>query len=603
MQKIKIQIQIQSFCCLLILVFNYQNCIGQDLLTFKDRSRLVPAYSYELHPEVRALEESFTKLPEIENPSFQALKEDWEYAPGNAKNGLRGNVSVMPVPVEKINLRHRILAPNSPLWYQKKIKVEEATILKFSADDGAQVFVNGELKDFYQNQAYHILLKPQNDSLDLKFRVLNNAMLGGLNWVGYTSKAEFDQYLKQQQQRNRLKSLITKIKLMESPPASFIEQVSGHIKANNQDKIDQLYDQFAAYPHLVIGPYLQNAKVDQMTVLWETDLAVKATFRWGTHPDTLSNEKILENNTTLHEVNLKDLQPNTTYYYQISSGKSLFPVYSFTTNHQKDSFTFSLWGDSQNGWEQFKQNIHGMLDYPTDFSVGVGDLVNNGGYEHKWYEFFQTAHPLISKVPTFLIPGNHDYDGFYNDLNPVYFKKYVRNPQRYNYFAWTYGNARFVALDPNDNFPLNIPKDSDQYRWFMNEIKSPEWNSATWHFIFVHQPPYGQSWQGYHGEDYLREMLDPVIEEAGIDFIISGHLHGYERLKRSVGEKTVYHVIVAGGGGPMGASTKSEYPAMDIVEEVFNFAIVEIDGDQLKFNVYKTNRQLLDRFEMKKLQQ
>ena len=575
------------------------NYLPPEHIQLKDRAQLTPAYNYAENEQVKMLIEMFEKLPLVQRPSYKKLS-NWKYAKGNASEGLQVTTEMMPEAGFEIKLRHRILAPNSPLWYHKKIKIDEPLVLKFGADDGAQVFINQQQKEFYKDKAYRVLIPATTDSVDIIIRVLNNAMLGGLNYVGVTSQKEFDQFLAAQAKRNQLEHLITKLRLMQKPPASAINTVKAALENNSKAAVDTAYRELKDYPHFTAGPYLQNMQHDAITILWETDVPSKATVRYGTNSNNLNKTKTINSNNLLNEVTMSDLQQGQTYYYQIDLNKSKSAIYSFQTASDKTKFQFAIWGDSQNGWLQFKQNIHAMLDYPIDFSVGVGDLVNNGGYEHKWYEFLHTAHPLISRVPTVLVPGNHDYDGFYNDLEPEYFKKYVRNPKRYNYFAWSYGNARFVTLDPNENFPLGIPEDSEQHQWLIKEIQSSEWQDATWHFILVHQPPYGKSWFGYHGEPYLRDILDPLIESAGIDFIISGHLHGYERLKRKVGDKTVYHVITAGGGGPMGEPTVSEFPQMDVVAEVFNFSHVEVNGNKIRFRTYKTDRQLLDEFELVK---
>jgi hypothetical protein len=245
----------------------------------------------------------------------------------------------------------------------------------------------------------------------------------------------------------------------------------------------------------------------------------------------------------------------------------------------------------------FHQNVNAMSRLPIAFTVGTGDLVEQGNHKTPWVRFFESLKPLAPHVPVMLVGGNHDYDGCFEDLHWVYFERYARNQPRPQYFAWTAGNARFVALDPNEHYPTGIPAGSEQHRWLMRELESPEWQRADWHFIFLHQPPFSQGWAEYHGDLPIRALFEPLIEKYKIDFIVVGHTHDYERWTRSYGRQKVHFLIVGGAGGGLEDEPMSAEPVMDKVIRRHHFGLFRIDGRRVIFEVIATDTRILDRLE------
>jgi hypothetical protein len=162
------------------------------------------------------------------------------------------------------------------------------------------------------------------------------------------------------------------------------------------------------------------------------------------------------------------------------------------------------------------------------------------------------------------------------------------------------GNARFIALDPNEHFPTGIPTGSAQHRWLMQELASDAWKKATWHFIFLHQPPFSQGWPEYHGDLPIRELLEPLIELHRIDFIVAGHTHDYERWTRIYGTQKVHFLIVGGAGGGLEDEPMSAEPVMDKVIRRHHFGLFQIDGQRVIFEAVATDTRVLDRFEATK---
>ena len=62
---------------------------------------------------------------------------------------------------------------------------------------------------------------------------------------------------------------------------------------------------------------------------------------------------------------------------------------------------------------------------------------------------------------------------------------------------------------------------SQQAEWLKEAVKEKEFLDAPYRVVIVHMPPFG----GWHGEKEIEEKFVPVLEQAGIDVMLCGHLH------------------------------------------------------------------------------
>ena len=265
----------------------------------------------------------------------------------------------------------------------------------------------------------------------------------------------------------------------------------------------------------------------------------------------------------------------------------------------QSAFSFTAWGDSQGGWDTFAKLVPHMAAWPDSFSIGLGDLVAHGIDETQWLSFTQCLQPLLDRQLIFPIVGNHDYDGYYNDLDPLLYKHYVLGDSTQNtYLWWTYQGAYFLALDPNETFPLGI--EGAQRTWLDDRLNSPEWQSANWRFILIHQPPYSQGWPDYHGDDFIREIVDSLAETRQIDFVLSGHSHDYERLTKTYGNQQTHFFILGGAGGGLEPPQSSDFPEMDTIIKKHHYARFEVAPERVTVSVYGLENELLDRWQGEK---
>lgn len=71
------------------------------------------------------------------------------------------------------------------------------------------------------------------------------------------------------------------------------------------------------------GPTVQNVAADSANITWSTNVPAGSTVRYGTDPNKLDRRAQESWGGTNHSVQVKGLQPDTTYYYQVVSGQGL----------------------------------------------------------------------------------------------------------------------------------------------------------------------------------------------------------------------------------------------------------------------------------------
>ncbi|WP_373397475.1 metallophosphoesterase family protein [Algoriphagus halophilus] len=128
----------------------------------------------------------------------------------------------------------------------------------------------------------------------------------------------------------------------------------------------------------------------------------------------------------------------------ISQGNSLFGPYEFQKPKAGDSVKLAIWADSQGGWDTFQEIAQGIESHKPDLSIGAGDLVNNGSEPWAFPRFLQELSWM--KTAQLLVPGNHDYDGFYEDLEPRLLPAIhstIRGTQLWNVPIRTCGDTQF----------------------------------------------------------------------------------------------------------------------------------------------------------------
>ena len=97
------------------------------------------------------------------------------------------------------------------------------------------------------------------------------------------------------------------------------------------------------------GPVVEKLTPDSVVVAWTTSAPSSSIVKYGTDTNNLSKTAQAEWGQQTHRVTVKDLQPNTIYYFRVQSGQAqgtgqdmssaVFPVMTETPGSQARLFT------------------------------------------------------------------------------------------------------------------------------------------------------------------------------------------------------------------------------------------------------------------------
>jgi len=241
------------------------------------------------------------------------------------------------------------------------------------------------------------------------------------------------------------------------------------------------------------------------------------------------------------ELTLSSLQPDTQYYYQFScqvDGSSGIVEGTFHTQRPPGTnFVFTVQADShldQNtSPELYANTLQNALADGPDFHVDLGDTFMTGKYRGDNPAELYLAQRyyfglLCRSAPLFLVLGNHDGEPggrgrprgaavslrkkfFPNPYPDVFYTGNRREEESVgllqNYYAWQWGDALFVVLDPfwytarerragNDYWYRTLGE--EQYRWLRETLEE---SRASFKFVFIHHLVGGADSSGRGGAE------------------------------------------------------------------------------------------------------
>jgi len=210
-----------------------------------------------------------------------------------------------------------------------------------------------------------------------------------------------------------------------------------------------------------------------------------------------------------------------------------------------------------------------------DFVAMMGDNIY-GGHKPKDFDqkFEKPYKPLLDAgVNFYACLGNHD------NSNETLYKPFNMNGQRY--YSFKKGPVQFFVLDSNYMDPTQLD-------WVQNQLSA---SNSKWKIAYFHHPLYSDG--RFHGPDVdLRNQLMPIFEKYGVNVVLSGHEHIYERFKPEGG---IYFFLVGNSGELRYGNLRQ---GSNIMAKGFDtdrtFMLMEISGDKLYFQTISRTGQTVD---------
>ncbi|HSF16184.1 MAG TPA: metallophosphoesterase [Vicinamibacteria bacterium] len=377
------------------------------------------------------------------------------------------------------------------------------------------------------------------------------------------------------------------------------------------------------------GPYLQTLTPTSVVVRWRTDIATDSRVAFGPAPGNLTGEVTSGVSTTEHELCLVNLSPGTTYFYAIGTTSIVLlgadSDYFFVTAPSPGTRKrVRVWGIGDSGTAD--ANAAAVRDAYlawgggtyTDLWLMLGDNAYSNGTDSQYQAAVFDMYPtLLRQSVLWPTLGNHDGQSASSATQTgPYFDIFTLPKQgeagglpsgTEAYYSYDFANIHFVVLDSHDS---DRSPGGAMMTWLQSDLAA---NVLEWVIAYWHHPPYSK---GSHDSDKEGNLIDmrenalPILESHGVDLVLSGHSHSYERsfllnghygpsntltsamildggdgrengdgaYTKAGGEGAVY--TVAGTSGHTSNGTLN-HPAMFLSLQQLGSVVLEVDGGRL----------------------
>ncbi|MFN0317554.1 MAG: Calx-beta domain-containing protein [Burkholderiales bacterium] len=336
---------------------------------------------------------------------------------------------------------------------------------------------------------------------------------------------------------------------------------------------------------VVRGPYLQSATPTSIVVRWRTSVATDSRVRYGASATSLTASAGSTVSATEHAVTLTGLAPATKYFYSVGSSTASLAggdsTHFFITPPSVGAVQPTrIWvigdaGENSTGQRQVRDAYLARTgaNY-THLWLMLGDNAYDSGTDAEYQAAVFNIYPtLLRQSVVWPTLGNHDgatansstQTGPYYDIFTL-----PRNGEAGGvpsnteaYYSFDYANIHFVVLD---SFETNRASNGAMLNWLRQDLAATR---QKWIIAFWHHPPYSK---GSHDSDSETELVQmranalPIFEDFGVDLVLTGHSHAYERsfqIDGHYGSSSTFNpatMQVNGGAGPYERVTDGSVP-------------------------------------------
>lgn len=367
--------------------------------------------------------------------------------------------------------------------------------------------------------------------------------------------------------------------------------------------------------HFTQPPYLNAPTSHDIQLSWETDRPARFSVSWGETEATLRRLDVpASDDGRLGGATLDGLKPDTPYFYRVTAttddGKTLDSgLLSFRSAPMAGApFVIAVSADTEARPHINNRMSQLIWEERPNLLLLAGDLTDGGDIDRRYqwtHEYFLGMAPLFGRVPVITAPGNGE-----GELH--WFRRYHRQPGDEAYFSHRYGDIEFFVLDSNleDREQREPGFRARQAAWLDDALAR---STARWKIAMHHHDmhssdddDHGDSWRAAssHGDGELKAELRPIYERHGVDLVIYGHLHAYERTWPMTGEAVdlkngVTYLQVGGMGGNLEdfAPNKPAFSAK--TARTHHYVMLRGAGDEIEVEMIDIAGRSRDRFTLR----
>jgi predicted phosphodiesterase len=292
--------------------------------------------------------------------------------------------------------------------------------------------------------------------------------------------------------------------------------------------------------------------------------------------------------------------PNAMIYYKLydSDSNSWTPAYSYKTAPPSASqaFSFLAMADSRDGMAVWTQITNLANSKKADFTIFTGDIITDATDNSQWDAWFNSSALFLQNNTVYFCEGNHEASDTAKFQNNFIMPEVAGSRL---YYSFTYGDAIFICLNTEQIT-------ADEYNWLLSELQVNQ--SKKWKVVYFHRPFFSIGPHAGEMNSYLSSWWT-AFDTYGVDLIINGHDHMYERskpLNYSVSPSapvSTYgsgpgqgrcEIVCGGAGAPLYTGTASWF--VETYQSNYNFCKFNINGDILTDSTFDFNGNLVESF-------
>lgn len=348
----------------------------------------------------------------------------------------------------------------------------------------------------------------------------------------------------------------------------------------------------SAGPRVTRGPYLQAPEPGQVRVVWYTDVAAEGVLQWRIAGGAWQEARDPAGASTRQEVPLPALVPGLGHEYRLPDGRT------FTFAAPAAGLQMAVFGDCGSA-EPGQHAVAALIARrmpAADSALIVGDVVYPSGADSDYGgRFFGPYASLLPRMVFFAALGNHDVE---TENGAPYLRVFTlpRNgpaalPPETAY-SFERGGVHFVVHDSN----LPAAKLLAQAgAWHTADLHA---SGARFRVAVLHHSPWSSAENSLTSQVVaLREALTPFFARSGVDLVLAGHDHTYERTRPLDG--VVY--VTSGNGGYELYPRRATRPETDVFYNArHGFSALTASGPLLQLEHVDIGECRVDTLQLKK---
>jgi 3',5'-cyclic AMP phosphodiesterase CpdA len=328
----------------------------------------------------------------------------------------------------------------------------------------------------------------------------------------------------------------------------------------------QAQDAFLVRPYLQLGHAPRPTAREQLDLMWHAEDrdAVWSVEVHGDHGWVVQARPVFRRLDVpplaphrIYRATLRNLPQGGSVPYRVKrNGEGVFEAEAHP--RKPGPHRWVVFGDAADGSAEASAIAKAAALAHPDAVFIAGDLVYGRGRASEYRAHFFPVYngesvPLMRRVPFLGVPGNHDVPFAKIGDAAAYFAYWslpLNGPAleagggnaapvtpgmhdavvaaagsafpRMASFSFDYGPVHWTVLDSNRHADWESPV---MRAWLEADLKAAR--GASWRIVALHHPLFQSSRS--HFDDQWMRPISPILEKYGVDLVLAGHVHNYQR--------------------------------------------------------------------------